>query len=141
MDLIALNAAFVLLCAFLYRLGGGPILGIKKGWKPARRYILPIAIAIKTGAIIPMIVFSAITHFNLQEIEERRWEEVFCYGMSQAWCFLFAGLASGFVGAWWIVGVYLSNIGIALFKDRARFKIDWFWVELIQGCIIGLICV
>jgi hypothetical protein len=141
MQKLIFDATFIFLCAFLYRWGGGKIFFLKNGFKPARRYILPALIAVQTGWIFPMIIFSIITHFNLQEIEDRRWEEIFLYGMGQAWCFLFAGLASGLIGAWWITGVYLSNIGLTLYSSKKLFKLDWFWVEIVQGLVIGLICV
>lgn len=148
-----LETAFVVLSGFLYRWGGGGFAFLpapfNSGWKPARRYILPAIVAFHTGWIIPMVVFSIITHFNIQEIEDRRWDDVATYGFAQAWCFAGAGYASGLIGAWWFAGTWLSNIGCrAPAKWRLRlgdftgdWRLDWFWVEVIQGCLIGLVSV
>lgn len=129
-------------CAYLYRYGGGDIWPFKKGLKQARRYILPIYIALATNTVLTPAILSLITHFNLKEIEERRWEDIVCYGLAQAWCFFaFAGLWSLLIALWWVVGVFLSNIGIPIkfTKDGPEVhKLDWKYVELIHGGLIGL---
>lgn len=145
---------FIALGGFLYRWGGGGFNNLPKplnqGFKPARRYILPAMIAITTSLWIPMAVFSMILHFNLKEIEDRRWDDIALYGFAQAWCFAESGIISIIIGLSWIVGVYLSNIGLCLCKNIPIYKgiadgkscgdpkkLDWFFVELIHGAIVG----
>ena len=139
----------IFVCAYLYRLGGGDIWPFVKGCKQARRYILPIYIALATNTVLTPLVFCLITHFNLKEIEQRRWDDIVCYGLAQAWCFYaVAGAWSALIALWWIVGVFLSNIGIPYkmipLEDFIRptpyvFRLDWKYVELGQGAVIGLL--
>jgi len=131
------QAFYAVACAFLYRWGGGGFAFLPPpfcfGWKGARRYLLPLYIAMITSWWPQMVVLSMILHFNLGEIQARRWDDIACYGLAQAWCFAAAGPISGLIGAWWILGCWLSNIGI--FGRR----LDWFFVEISQGIIIGLV--
>jgi hypothetical protein len=127
-----------LLLAYLYRWGGGDIYPMKKGFKPARRYGIPLALFLydpNVMNIIPMVILSLILHFNLTEIETKEWDDVFCYGFAQAWCLSWlAGPYSIWVGLVWITGVLASN------KFPERFKLDWKYVELIFGFTLGLVC-
>lgn len=89
-------------------------------------------LAIYTSEIIPIIVLCIILHYNLDEIEEKDWDDVSCYGLAQAWClYPMAGIWSGVVGLWWIVGVLWSNLA------NEKFKLKWHYVELIHGFLIG----
>lgn len=64
-----------------------------------------------------------------------------CYGLAQAWCFYaYVGVYSLAVALWWVVGVFLSNIGIPKgIRSKEVFKLDWKYVELVHGAIIGII--
>lgn len=101
------------------------------GFKPARRYLLPFVVVWFTQAYLYALMLSVMLHYNLDEIEEKDWDDVSCYGLAQAWCFSYLGAISGILALWWILGVVLSNIKI--FKN----KLDWFYVELGQGALIG----
>ena len=127
---------------FLDRLGGGGFAFIHpalpdKGWKPARRYGIPLAILAlaytSLWAILGAIILSIIFHFNLDEIEGRDWEEI------ALWSFAFAvallpvcGLWAILPAGWWPLGIYLSNIGIK------GFKLPWQYVELLRGSLIAI---
>jgi hypothetical protein len=121
-----------ILTAFLYRFGGSV-------WKPARRYGIPallFAYDPNKLNILPMLILCLILHFNLDEIEENDMDDVFCYGMAQSWCMWWlAGPYSVLVGLTWITGVLLSNREL-LYK----FKLDWKYVELAQGFVLGGVC-
>lgn len=128
------------ICAYLYRWGGGDIWPFRSGLKQARRYILPIYIALATNTVLTPLVFCLITHFNLKEIEQRRWDDIVCYGLAQAWCFYaVAGAWSALIAMWWVVGVFLSNIGVPISLRKQVWKLDWRYVELGQGAVIGLL--
>lgn len=130
----------IFVCAYLYRLGGGDIWPFVKGCKQARRYILPIYIALATNTVLTPLVFCLITHFNLKEIEQRRWDDIVCYGLAQAWCFYaVAGAWSALIAMWWVVGVFLSNIGVPISLRKQVWKLDWAYVEAIHGAVIGLL--
>lgn len=119
-----------LITAYLYRLGGGNIWPFGKGFKAARRYILPALLYILTGNLLSMAIFSLICHFKLDEIEERDWDDVFCYGLAQAWCFYFiSGYASILIALSWTVGVICSN--------NFKYRLPWHWVEFLHGLVIG----
>lgn len=159
MENLIYKACVVLFCGVLYRWGGGGFdfapWPLNIGWKPARRYLLPLFLAYLSGWWIPMTLLSIILHFNLEEIKTRRWDDVCTYGFAQAWCFAGAGWISGLIGAWWFVGTWFSNIGIQteMFcprrlgvpmhwtKCKIDLRLDWFWVELVQGCLMGLVLV
>ncbi len=130
-----MNWLLIPLCAYLYRWGGGDIWPFKKGWKPARRYLLPSLLALavfQAQFTVSMIILSLITHFNLQEIEDRNWEEIALYGFGQAWCFsILSGFWSGLLAAFWILGVWISN------ESPWAGKFDWRYVELTQGAVMG----
>lgn len=77
-----------------------------------------------------------VFHFNLDEIEERDWDDVITYGLAQAWCLSWiGGINSISVAITWIVGVWLSNC------VPDKYKLDWKYVEIIQGFTIGLVCI
>ena len=135
---------YVVLIAFLDRWGGGgfeflspriPDL-LKRGFKPARRFGIPIALVAlgfsAENAVLSLLLCALFT-FNLKEIEQRDWEEIFL------WSFAFAvsmwqvsGLYGVIPAVWWIVGIYLSNYGI---KGR---KLPWQYVELMRGALIPI---
>ena len=128
------------ICAYLYRWGGGDIWPFRSGLKQARRYILPIYIALATNTVLTPLVFCLITHFNLKEIEQRRWDDIVCYGLAQAWCFYaVAGAWSALIALCWVVGVFLSNIGVPISLRKQVWKLDWAYVEAIHGAVIGLL--
>lgn len=148
MQEMILNAGFVLLCGFLYRFGGGGFkflpFPFNQGFKAARRYALPLAVAFFTGWWFPMCLYSLILHFNLDEIAARRWDDVACYGFAQAFCFVGAGQAAGLLGAWWFCATYFSNNNFQINFKRFNFKLpklDWFYVELVQGLLVGLLAI
>lgn len=136
------------LTAYLDRLGGSK-------WKPARRYILPLLVWLfypTYERAFFSIVLSVIISFNLDEIEDRNWEEIFLYGFGISFClWTLGGLWALLPGAWWILGVYWSNFGLQTFwSARApghggpepiywwAGKIDWKYVEIVRGFLIGL---
>lgn len=135
-DLLVIPAA-----AILYRLGGGGFWFLpapfNKGHKWARRYILPALVAWVSGWYIESALLSLILHFNLDEIESRRWDDIACYGFAQAFTVARSGFYLGIVGAWWFCGTWLSNIGITL--NKKNYRLDWFFVELIQGAALGAV--
>jgi len=128
---------FPLITAYLYRLGGGDIWPFKRGYKWVRRYLLPLSVVLYTQSmysIVPMLLFSLICHFNLDEIEERDWDDVCCYGLAQAFCFYYiAGFNSIAVASSWVFGTLWSNNGPK--------KLPWHWVEFLHGLIIGLVVI
>ena len=121
---------FPLLFALLYRMGGAV-------WKPARRYGIPILglvlMNFSLTALVFMSILCLILHFNLNEIGERDWDDVACYGFAQAFCLSFSGLWAILVGAWWFIGTYCSNNDTPILK-----RLNWKYVELGQGAMIGL---
>jgi len=127
-----MNILLPIITALLYRAGGW-------FWKPARRYLLPLALYFYRPDpmnIIPMVVLSIVFHFNLDEIEEKDWDDVFCYGLAQAWCLAWVNpIVSGLVALSWLLVVLASN------KLPERMKLPWAWCELIQGLVIGLVFV
>ena len=139
-----LNWLLVPVYAFLDRWGGGgfAFLGasenhpLGKGAKWARRYGIPLLVWLNNRTLdqaILCVALGAILSFNLKEIAERDWEEVFLHGFGiAAVLWPTAGRWALLVPAWWVLGVFWSNIGIL-----GR-KIGWHWVELIRGAMIGL---
>ena len=133
------------LFAFLDRLGGGGFgfLGAKgwlaEGHKWARRYALPAALFFLNMTLeqfVLCVALSAILSLDLDEIENRNWDEIFLHGFGiAAVLWPLAGLWALLVPAWWLFGVYLSNIGL-----NGR-KLGWHWVETIRGLLIGLVIV
>jgi hypothetical protein len=147
------DVLFIDLCAFLYRWGGGGYKmlpgALGRGWKPARRYGIPLAVALYAWdwwMIPPALLLCGILHFNLDEIEERDWDDVASYGFAQAFCFYKAGILASIVGAWWMLGVYMSNHDLPFLKQRVPstergyqgVRLDWWWVEYLQGAVIGV---
>ena len=134
--------AFPILTAFLDRLGGWR-------YKWARRYLLPLAVFC-VEPTVSRAVFSLslglVLTFDLDEIEDRRWEEVFLHGFAISAClWTITGWWSWMVWAWWVVGVYLSNLGLTHIDNvsgtrRPFWKLDWKWVEIGRGFLIGLAC-
>ncbi len=79
------------------------------------------------------VAMAAILSFNLKEIEARNWEELFLHGFGlAAVLWPIAGLWALLVPAWWLGGVYASNVGVK------TWKLGWHWVELGRGAMIGL---
>jgi len=79
-----------------------------------------------------MVILSAILHFNLDEVEERDWDDVACYGMAQTACFIaMSGVWAWVLGLWWLLGTYWSNNG------ENEYRLDWKYVEIVQGFLIG----
>ncbi len=131
------------IAAFLDRWGGGgfTFLGIKsgilsRGFKTARRFGLPALVFSLNPTFdqtLLAIVMGAILSFNLKEIGQRDWEEVFLHGFGLAAALWpIAGKVALIIPVWWLVGIYLSNIGIG------RKRLGWHWVELIRGALIGV---
>lgn len=130
------------LFGFLDRLGGGgfEFLGAKgwlaQGHKEARRLGIPLLVWIINPTLeqaILCVALGAILSFNLKEIAQRDWEEIFLHGFGIAACIWnLAGVYALAVPFWWLIGVYWSNIGIN------KHKLGWHWVELIRGLVIGL---
>jgi hypothetical protein len=83
-----------------------------------------------------MLILCAIFHFNLDEVEEKDWDDVFCYGVAQSWCLWWiGGISSIWASITWLFGVWASNC------LPERFKLDWKYVELAQGFVIGAIVI
>lgn len=132
------------LFAFLDRWGGGGFyfLGVSEdhplgqGEKSARRIGIPMLVWLLNPTFeqaVLCIALGAILSFNLKEIPQRDWEEVFLHGFGIGAVLLpTAGLWALLVPIWWVFGVYWSNIG---FLGN---RIGWHWVELIRGFTIGL---
>ena len=130
-----------LIAGFLDRWGGGGFSFLtspfNRGCKPARRYALPLLVWLAEPTLdraIFCVLLGAIFSLNLDEIEDRNWDEIFLYAISLGAClWTVAGWYSFIPGAWWLIGIYLSNFGIA------GKKLDWKYVELIRGSLIGLV--
>jgi len=131
--------------AFCDRLGGGGFgwLGAK-GWlatghKWVRRYLLPATIWWLNQTweqAFLCVLMAIILSTDLDEIEQRQWDTVAMFGISLAYVlYPLAGLLGLAVPAWWLLGIYLSNIGLN------QWKLGWHWVELIRGGLIGLVIV
>lgn len=135
------DVLFIFGCGVLYRWGGGklPFLPgpFSKGWKAARRFGIPLILIAYVGFDLEMIpgvlLLSVILHFNLDEIEERDWDDVATYGFAQSFALHPAGWLAAAPGVWWIIGVLWSNIGI---KGH---RLGWHWVEFIHGLMIGTV--
>jgi hypothetical protein len=119
-----MNLLLIPLCATLYRIGGWR-------YKWVRRYILPLIVYAVTHEAIQAVVLCAVLCFNLDEIEERDYDDVFCYGLAQAWCFAFSPF-SLILALHWVGATWLSN----------KFnRYDWAYVEVAQGALIGALLV
>lgn len=142
-----LALVYIPLCAFLDRWGGGGFdywllrrwptpEYLQKGFKPARRFVLPgflFLLNLSWQNFAALSILSFIFCFNLDEIEDRDWEEIFLWSL----CLFFTlyqtcGYWALMPSAWWILGIYLSNYGL-----WGR-RLDWFWVELLRGALLGL---
>ena len=130
--------------AFLDRLGGGGFGWVgAKGWlaeghKWARRYLLPALLMVKSGwswqHLAGAAILSAVLSFNLDEIAQRDWEEIALHPLALGLgTFLLGGSWwwSGVVAGWWLLGVYLSNVGVR------GWKLGWHWVESGRGGLLG----
>jgi len=118
----------------LYRIAGSDLKIPKK--KLLRRLGIPLylfltlpRVEVGLGCLLLGIIFT----FNLDEIEERDWDDVLCYGLAISFCLTpLAGFISCLVGFWWLIGVLLSNIGIN------KWRLPWRWVEIGMGIAIAL---
>lgn len=141
---VALALFYAILLAFLDRLGGGgfAFLGpwvpnlLRRGHKVARRFGIPAALFFLlpswTG-LASCVLLAVIFSFNLDEIEERRWEEMFLWSAVFFYALLpFCGLWGLIPAVWWLLGIILSNYGIA-----GR-KLPWHYVEALRGAFIAL---
>lgn len=151
-----MNIFWVLLSpimAFLDRWGGGGFHFLRApfndGQKAARKFGIPAILwltnpGFESGLAAGMLAL--LFSFNLDEIEARNAEEI------ALWSFVmffgiapFAGAWAALPAVWWPIGIYLSNFGwgVRQFKnDNDPFwqrsnRLDWFWVELIRGALIG----
>ena len=101
--------------------------------KLLRRIGIPLVIFISFPSInvaLTMILMGIVLSFNLDEIEEKDWDDVFCYGLALSAClFLVSGIYSILVAFTWLVGVLLSN------KWN---RVDWKYVEIARGASIAL---
>lgn len=157
----AFQLVFAALCAFLYRWGGGGFQRLpapfNRGEKAARRYGIPLALfglCPTPAAAVPLLMLCAVLHFNLEEIKARRWEEIFCWSAVVSLSLQhLAGWICWIPTAWWVFGVYWSNIGFPMRYEPLwfvvdgpsqpvppRHRLDWFWVEIGMGLLIGLAC-
>lgn len=126
--------SFILLPT-LYRVAGSDVK--IPGKKALRRFGIPAFIAY-VGAVVGLTwveitsscgIMALILCFNLDEIEEKDWDDVFCYGMALSACFYpFSGIYSYIVGLWWTGGVLLSNVQLGPYH-----KLDWKYVEVGMG--------
>ena len=88
------------------------------------------------GSVLPLVMLSIILHFNLLEITQKQWDDVFCYGLAQSWClYPFAGIKSGLVALSWLTVVLWSN------QVPERYKLKWDYAEIAHGLVIGLVSV
>jgi hypothetical protein len=138
--MLLLNFIYIPLLPFLDRLGGGGYDNLpapfNTGQKWARRFLLPsllwlLSLTLTNAVYCATLAF--IFCFNLDEIEERNWEEIFLWTATFFFCLTPTCGWYGLIPAcWWPLGIYLSNIGV---KGR---KLDWFFVELFRGLFIAV---
>jgi len=127
----------------LDRMGGAD--GYDKAW---RRYGIPLVLFLYSMSVeqaILSVLLAVIFTFNLDEIEEVNYEEIFLHGLGVSYClFNVAGWFGAVVAVWWTVGTALSNFGIdnrytlALWDSFRRWRLDWKWVEIGRGACMGL---
>lgn len=132
------------LLSFLDRWGGGGYTNLSwpfnRGLKAARRYGIPVVLWLQVQTVEAAIAagfLAVLFSLNLNFIAQRRGWLVVLWGLALFACLLlFCGPYGLIPMVWWIVGVYLSNYGLRW--GRKSKKLDWKYVELVRGALIGV---
>ena len=116
--------------ATLDRLGGSYSKAFRRYGIPSAIYLLhPTSLQHAIASIMLAVLFS----LNLDEIEQRNWEEIYLYSIALAFCtYIYGDWLCILPSSIWLLGIYLSNIGLN------GWRLDWRYVEIARGAAIGL---